>query len=428
MYTRPELLAPAGDFEKLRFAIGYGADAVYLGLKSFSLRKNSRNFTSEQLKKAVEYAHERDAKVYLALNSYLKDSDLEGVEEIFNTAKECGVDALIVSDPGVISMNRELGYNIPIHISTQANTTNSYAVRFWQEQGAERVILAREVGINNIKSILEHCPQMEVEMFVHGAMCVSYSGRCLMSSYMTGRDSNQGDCAQPCRWKYRPVFLEEDRRKGEIFPVYEDETGTFLFNSKDLNLSRRIPDLIKAGVHSLKIEGRMKSSYYVAMVIRVYRQIIDSFMEEPENFEYKQEWDDELKKISYREYTEAAYENEFSHKDQVYTSNSYIRTHKVIGFVDEPKGYDPKTHSFPGVSDRLYRVKIKNEVHYGQQIEVVCKQGSFTEILHDFYSENKEGELERVMRGKNNDHLYIPFNRDVNNLCIIRTRDSRHGY
>lgn len=428
MYTRPELLAPAGDFEKLRFAIGYGADAVYLGLKSFSLRKNSRNFTSEQLKKAVEYAHERDAKVYLALNSYLKDSDLEGVEEIFNTAKECGVDALIVSDPGVISMNRELGYNIPIHISTQANTTNSYAVRFWQEQGAERVILAREVGINNIKSILEHCPQMEVEMFVHGAMCVSYSGRCLMSSYMTGRDSNQGDCAQPCRWKYRPVFLEEDRRKGEIFPVYEDETGTFLFNSKDLNLSRRIPDLIKAGVHSLKIEGRMKSSYYVAMVIRVYRQIIDSFMEDPENFEYKQEWDDELKKISYREYTEAAYENEFSHKDQVYTSNSYIRTHKVIGFVDEPKGYDPKTHSFPGVSDRLYRVKIKNEVHYGQQIEVVCKQGSFTEILHDFYSENKEGELERVMRGKNNDHLYIPFNRDVNNLCIIRTRDSRHGY
>jgi len=428
MYRRPELLAPAGDFEKMRFAIGYGADAVYLGLKSFSLRKNSKNFTAKQLREAVDYAHKRNVKVYLTFNSYLKDSELDGVEKIFKIAKKCKVDALIVSDPGVIEMNKELGYDLPVHISTQVNTTNSYAVKFWQHLGAERVILAREVGMENIKSILKHCPQMEIEMFVHGAMCISYSGRCLMSSYMAARDANQGDCAQPCRWKYRPVFLEEDKRKGEIYPLYEDETGTFIFNSKDLNLSGRIPELIKAGVHSLKVEGRMKSSYYVAMVIRVYRQIIDSFFKDPENFEYKQEWDDELKKISYREYTEAAFEKPFSEKDQIYASNSYIRTYKVMGFVDEPEDYDPKEHNFPGVKERLYRVKIKNEVHYGQQVEVVCKQGSFTEILHDFYIENKEGELERVMQGKNNDHLYIPFNRHVDNLCIIRTRDSRNGY
>ena len=294
MKKRAELLAPAGNFEKLKTALCFGADAVYLGGKSFSLRSFSDNFGKEELKEAVEYAHARGKKVYVTANIFAKNADFAALSDHFAYLQEIGVDAALVTDAGVLALAKKVAPKLPLHISTQANTTNKYAAKFWQEQGAERVVLARELSLAEIKEIKDFCPDLELEVFVHGAMCISYSGRCLLSNYLAGRDSNRGECVQACRWKY---FLRAEGKEGEIY-AEEDGRGTYIFNSKDLNLSARLDELAAAGADSFKIEGRMKSAYYVATVVNAYRRLMDGKMTAEEAAR-------ELDTAAHRDYTEA---------------------------------------------------------------------------------------------------------------------------
>ncbi|MCK5767344.1 MAG: U32 family peptidase, partial [Candidatus Atribacteria bacterium] len=266
---RPELLAPAGNLEKLKIAIIYGADAVYLGGENFGLRAGAKNFTLKALAEGINFAHERGKRIYLTLNIIAHNEDLVGLPEYVRQLKKLHLDGLIISDPGILSIVKEILPEMEIHLSTQANTTNYASVNFWYQQGVKRIILARELSLEEIKEIAQKVPDdMKIETFVHGAMCISYSGRCLLSNYMTGRDANRGDCAHSCRWKYS---LMEEKRPGEYFPVYEDEKGAYFFNSKDLCMIEHVPVLIKAGISALKIEGRMKSAYYVANVVKAYR-------------------------------------------------------------------------------------------------------------------------------------------------------------
>ncbi len=294
MKKRAELLAPAGNFEKLKTALCFGADAVYLGGKSFSLRSFSDNFGKEELKEAVEYAHARGKKVYVTANIFAKNADFAALSDHFAYLQEIGADAALVTDAGVLALAKKVAPKLPLHISTQANTTNKYAAKFWQEQGAERVVLARELSLAEIKEIKDFCPDLELEVFVHGAMCISYSGRCLLSNYLAGRDSNRGECVQACRWKY---FLRAEGKEGEIY-AEEDGRGTYIFNSKDLNLSARLDELAAAGADSFKIEGRMKSAYYVATVVNAYRRLMDGKMTAEEAAR-------ELDTAAHRDYTEA---------------------------------------------------------------------------------------------------------------------------
>ena len=294
MKKRAELLAPAGNFEKLKTALCFGADAVYLGGKSFSLRSFSDNFGKEELKEAVEYAHARGKKVYVTANIFAKNADFAALSDYLAYLQEIGADAALVTDAGVLALAKKVAPKLPLHISTQANTTNKYAAKFWQEQGAERVVLARELSLAEIKEIKDFCPDLELEVFVHGAMCISYSGRCLLSNYLAGRDSNRGECVQACRWKY---FLRAEGKEGEIY-AEEDGRGTYIFNSKDLNLSARLDELAAAGADSFKIEGRMKSAYYVATVVNAYRRLMDGKMTAEEAAR-------ELDTAAHRDYTEA---------------------------------------------------------------------------------------------------------------------------
>lgn len=297
----PELLAPAGDMEKLRMAFAYGADAVYLGGKNFGLRAFSENFDAEELQQAFSYAHALSRKVYVTVNAFCHHDDLEGLPDYLQQLEKMGCDAILVSDPGVVALARECVPELPIHLSTQANTVNWMSAKFWQQQGVERIVLARELSLREIKAIRDRV-DVELESFVHGAMCISYSGRCLLSGYMTGRLANRGECTQPCRWKYA---LVEETRPGEYFPVSEDERGTYIMNSRDLCLIRRLPELCGAGIDSLKIEGRMKSVHYVATVVRVYRAALDLMKANKEGYAVSQEWMDELDLVSGRGYTEA---------------------------------------------------------------------------------------------------------------------------
>ncbi|MRR53587.1 MAG: U32 family peptidase [Deltaproteobacteria bacterium] len=326
----PELLAPAGNFEKLKMALHYGADAVYLGGEEFSLRNLADNFTPEGLGDAVVYAHARGAKVYLTTNIFPGNDDLEGMMRYLEKIREIPFDAYIVADPGVLDLVREVSPERVIHLSTQANTTNWRSARFWQRQGVARVNLAREMTLADIRGFKDHLA-MELEVFVHGAMCISYSGRCLLSSVMTGRDANKGECAHPCRWGYA---LVEEQRPGSYFPVLEDDRGTFIFNSKDLCLLEYLPELIGAGVDSLKIEGRMKGINYVASVVRVYREALDRYRENPETYAVKDEWLEELKKISHRGYTSGFLFGTPGQEDHEYQTG-YLRSHEFVGVVTE---------------------------------------------------------------------------------------------
>lgn len=331
---KPELLAPAGDLTKLKTAIDYGADAVYIGGKAFSLRTASDNFSREEMEEGVRYAHAKGKKCYAALNIIAHNDDLIHLESYLKELQDCGIDAVIVADMGIFDIVRKKAPSLPVHISTQASNTNYASVAFFKELGAKRIVLARELSFREISEITRNVPNVEIEAFVHGAMCVSYSGRCLLSNYMAGRDSNKGDCAQPCRWKYS---LVEEKRPGEYMPVYEDDRGTFLFNSKDLCMIEYIGELVKAGVTSFKIEGRVKSEYYVATVVKAYRDAIDEYFEgkpfDPRHTE-------ELRKISHRRYTSGFYFDKPKDTAQVYTTSSYVRDYELIGTVlsyDEEK-------------------------------------------------------------------------------------------
>ena len=355
--NRPELLAPAGDMEKFKMAINYGADAVYLGGDRFGLRKASKNFTLEELKEGIEYAHERDKKVYVTMNIIPHNEDLEGLEDYVSKLYSIGVDAVIVSDPGVMTIIRKTVPDLPIHLSTQASVTNYETVMFWYNLGIRRIDLARELSLKEIKEIVDKAPKdLEIETFVHGSMCISYSGRCLLSNYMTGRDANRGDCAQACRWKY---YLMEEKRPGQYFPVYEDEKGTYIFNSKDLCMIEHIPELIEAGIKSFKIEGRVKSSYYVATVLRSYRMAIDEYLRDPKNYKFKEEWLNEIKKASHRDFTTGFFFNKPTEEDQVYTSSTYNRGYDYVGLILD---YDPET--------KLATVEQRNRIFKGDQVEI----------------------------------------------------------
>lgn len=377
---KPELLAPAGNMEKLKMALLYGADAVYLGGKAFGLRAFGGNFTNEELQEAVDFAHKLGKKIYVTVNIFPHNSDIAKLPAYLTFLNEIKVDAILVADLGIFTLAKEYAPDVELHISTQANNTNWAAVNAWAELGASRVVLAREMSLEEIKEIREKC-SVELEMFVHGAMCISYSGRCLMSNYLTGRDANRGSCAQPCRWNYA---LVEEKRPGQYFPVLEDERGTYIFNSKDMCLLPYLPDVIASGVDSLKIEGRMKSVHYAASVVKAYREAIDSYFAAPEQFEVKKEWVEELDKVSHRAYTTGFYYGRPTEKDQIYGTSSYTQTSDFVGLVLD---YDEKT-GFATVEQR-------NNMKVGQEIEIFQPHlAGYRQILQEMY--NNEGEAIQV--------------------------------
>ena len=373
---KPELLAPAGNMEKLKMALLYGADAVYLGGKAFGLRAFGGNFTNEELQEAVDFAHKLGKKIYVTVNIFPHNSDIAKLPAYLTFLNEIKVDAILVADLGVFTLAKEYAPDVELHISTQANNTNWAAVNAWAELGASRVVLAREMSLEEIKEIREKC-SVELEMFVHGAMCISYSGRCLMSNYLTGRDANRGSCAQPCRWNYA---LVEEKRPGQYFPVLEDERGTYIFNSKDMCLLPYLPDVIASGVDSLKIEGRMKSVHYAASVVKAYREAIDSYFAAPEQFEVKKEWVEELDKVSHRAYTTGFYYGRPTEKDQIYGTSSYTQTSDFVGLVLD---YDEKT-GFATVEQR-------NNMKVGQEIEIFQPHlAGYRQILQEMYNDAGE--------------------------------------
>lgn len=335
---KPELLAPGGSLEKLKTAIEYGADAVYIGAEAFSLRVAAENFTIDEIKEGIKFAHDRGKKVYLTANILPHNDDVDEFEEFILQMKDLGFDAVLIADPGLFDMVKELAPELPIHISTQANNINYKSAQFWHRLGAKRVVVAREMSFNEIKQIRSKVPDdLEIEAFVHGAMCISYSGRCLLSNYLTSRDANLGHCSHPCRWKYS---LVEEKRPGEYMDVFENERGTFIFNSKDLCMIEHIPELVESGISSFKIEGRVKTAYYVATVVGAYRREIDRYFKDPQNYKFNIEEMEELCKVSHRPYTTGFYYNKPDSETQVYSSSSYIRDYDLVGIILE---YDPDT-------------------------------------------------------------------------------------
>lgn len=356
-----ELLAPAGNMDKLKMALLYGADAVYLGGKSFGLRAFSDNFSLEEMEEAVRYAHGLGKKVHVTVNIFPHNADLNGLPEYLTSLRDIHVDAVLIADPGIFSLARQIVPDLLVHISTQANVTNWASAKFWHDAGAKRVVMAREVSLKDVKAIHDKVP-VELEGFVHGAMCISYSGRCLLSNYFTeNRDSNRGQCVQCCRFKYNVV---EEKRPGQYFPVMEDERGTYIFNSKDLCLLPYLPDLYDAGLCSLKIEGRMKSVHYVATVVKVYRQAIDAYERDPEHFRVLPEWIEELEKISHRPYTRGFSVSRPTEADQVYSHSSNTQTHEFIGLV---RSYDAER--------KLALIEQRNHFKVGQTVEFLQPKG-----------------------------------------------------
>jgi len=328
---KPELLAPAGDLEKLVMAIRYGADAVYLGGREFGLRAAAGNFSLEEMGRGIKYAHDHGARVYVTVNIFAHNRHLESLPEYLKKIAELGADAIIVSDPGIFAAAREVVPGLQVHISTQANTTNWASVKFWADHGAERIVLARELSLEEIREIKERV-NLELESFVHGAMCISYSGRCLLSSFMTGRSANLGECAQPCRWKYA---LVEEKRPGQYFPIEEDSLGSYVFNSMDLCMIGHIPELIEAGVDSFKIEGRMKSVHYVATVVGVYRKAIDTYFANPGAYTFDPRWIEEIRKVSHREYTTGFFFGREYLRGENTDTSKYRRDYDFVGIVRE---------------------------------------------------------------------------------------------
>ena len=352
-----ELLAPAGDLEKLKTAILYGADAVYFGGEMFSLRAGAGNLSIEEMKEGIAFAHERGKRCYLTVNIFAHNEDIEPLTTYLEQIKDLGLDAFIVSDPGIVDLIQEVIPGAEIHLSTQANMTNYRTAGFWHKMGVKRLVLARELTLPEIRQIRENIPQeMEIEAFVHGAMCISYSGRCLLSNFMIERDANRGMCAHPCRWKYA---LVEEKRPGEYYPVEEDQRGTYILNSRDLCMIEHIPDIVNAGIMSAKIEGRMKSIFYVATVVHAYRKAIDAYFTDPEGYSFDQSWMTELKKVSHREFTTGFYLHQPTNLDQNYQTSAYTREYSFVGLVKE---YDEKTG--------FALVEQRNKMTVGEEIEI----------------------------------------------------------
>lgn len=357
MNKKPELLAPAGDLEKLKIAIEYGADAVYFGGELFSLRAAAGNLSVAEIEEGTAFAHERGKKVYMTINIFAHNRDINLLSAYLEKIKHIPVDAFIVSDPGVIYIIKQVMPEAEIHLSTQANTTNYASATFWHSMGVKRIVTARELSFGEIREIKDKTPDsLEIESFIHGAMCISYSGRCLLSNFMTHRDANRGACSHPCRWSYA---LVEQKRPGEYIPVEEDERGTYFFNSKDLCMIEHIPEIVGAGIDSLKIEGRMKSIFYVAVTVGAYRKAIDAYCEDPLNYVFEPKWHEELTKVSHRDFTTGFYFDRPDDEDQNYDSSSYVKDYVFLGLV---KSYDE--------ASGLAVVEQRNKLVVGDKIEV----------------------------------------------------------
>lgn len=354
-----ELLAPAGNLEKLKIAIHYGADAVYLGGKNFSLRNFSDNFSLNEIESAIGFAHEHNVSVYVACNIYARNSDKNAIEDFLSALGQIGPDAVIVSDPGIISAARRIIPQIPLHLSTQANTTNYMSALFWENIGVRRIVVARELSLAEIRTIVERS-SIEIEAFVHGAMCISYSGRCLLSSFMAQRDGNRGMCSHPCRWKYAVV---EEMRPGEYMPLAEDRRGSYVFNSKDLCMIEHIPELIRSGIHALKIEGRMKGVNYLASTVRVYREAIDQYYDDPQGYRVRPEWIEELSRINHRGYSTGFYFGEPEQTSPDYEKAESFSEYRFVGKVVD-------TGHIPYVT-----VEVRNKLFKDDPVEIIPQKG-----------------------------------------------------
>lgn len=400
---KPELLSPAGDFECLNSAVSFGADAVFLAGKEFGMRTASANFDNEQLKKACEYAHNNNVKVHLTCNTLPRTYEVERLPAFLEFAEDAGVDAFIVADVGVMDLCKKYAPSVALHVSTQVGVTNHLTANTLYNMGAERVVLARELSLEEITSLRAKTPkELEIECFVHGAMCVSFSGRCLISSYMTGRDANRGDCAQPCRWKYH---LFEENREGQFFPVEENDKGTFLYNSRDLCMIEHIPELVTAGISSFKIEGRAKSSYYVAVVTNAYRHAIDEYFNNPEGFKLPDWIKEETEKISHREYNTGFY---FGHEPGQVTGNGgYIRHYDVVAFCEKNNGFSCE-------------ITQRNKFYTGDTLDVLPPGGvPFNTVCQKLVNENGD-EVESAPHAK--ERLFMTTDKEVPEGSVIRVK------
>ncbi|MFC1517338.1 U32 family peptidase [Candidatus Margulisiibacteriota bacterium] len=407
----PELLIPAGNLEKLRTAIRFGADAVYIGGAEFSLRTADTGFTIEEVEIGVRFAHERGARVYLALNIFPSDSDIDEMMKYLEKTVRLGIDAIIISDPGLLNEIQQRSWGIKIHLSTQANTTNAKAVQFWANEGVERIVLARELNLLQIADIKEKVPQVEIEAFIHGAMCMAYSGRCLLSKQFTGREANRGECAHPCRWKY---YLTEAEDKDRQLEIETNPRGTYILNAKDLCMIEHIPALVKTGMDSFKVEGRMKSPYYVAIVTKIYRQAIDLYCYDPENYVFNPKWLSELEKISHRPYSTGFYMGKEEQSERIAveekqfeTSSAYIKKYDFVGTVVE---YD-------FVNKRIL-VQARNRIRLGDKIEIIDPHRA--EILPVTVEKIEAAEGEELKEAHNQYTVFINCPFEVTEYSLLR--------
>ena len=403
-----ELLIPAGSLDVLKTAVIYGADAVYIGGEAFGLRAKAHNFSLSEMKEGIQFAHERGVKVYVTANILAHNQDLPGVEEYFKELGEIGPDALIISDPGVFDIAKKVLPQVEIHISTQANNTNYGTFWFWHELGARRVVTARELSLEEIREIRRNIPEdMEIESFIHGAMCISYSGRCLLSNYFTGRDANQGACTHPCRWKYSVV---EETRPGEYMPVYENERGTYIFNSKDLCMIGHMEDILSSGIDSLKIEGRMKTALYVATVARTYRKAIDDCLEDPEKYRKNMPWyQEQIRSCTYRQFTTGFFYGKPDETSQIYDNNTYEKGYTYLGIVWE-------------VEDGVCRIEQRNKFSLGETIEIMKPDGRNQEVTVERIV-NEEGK-EQESAPHPQQILYVTLSQAPEKYDILRRKEN----
>lgn len=408
MKKKPELMIPASSLEVLKIAVIFGADAVYIGGEAFGLRAKAKNFTMEEMREGIEFAHAHGVKVYVTANILAHNSDLEGVRAYFEELKVLKPDALIIADPAIFMIAKEVCPEIERHVSTQANNTNYGTYMFWHQLGAQRVVTARELSLAEIKEIRAHIPdELEIETFIHGAMCISYSGRCLLSNYFVGRDANQGACTHPCRWKYAVV---EEKRPGEYFPVYENDRGTYIFNSKDLCMIEHIPDMVDAGIDSFKIEGRMKTALYVATVARTYRKAIDDFFESPEKYQQNMPWYlDQISNCTYRQFTTGFFYGKPSEEAQIYDSNTYLREYTYLGIVGEQN------------EEGLYQIEQRNKFSVGEEIEVMKPDGENILVTVKAIKDEKGNDMESAPHPQQ--ILYIDLGCTLDKYDILRRKE-----
>ena len=404
---KPELLIPASSLEVLKTAVIFGADAVYIGGEAFGLRAKAKNFTKEEMAEGIAFAHAHDVRVHVTANILAHNDDMEGAAAYFRELKEMKPDALIIADPGIFMLAKEICPEIERHISTQANNTNYLTYRFWKEQGAKRVVSARELTLSELRELRANIPEdMEIETFIHGAMCISYSGRCLLSNYFTGRDANQGACTHPCRWKYA---VAEETRPGEYLPVYENERGTYIFNSKDLCMIEHIPELVEAGIDSFKIEGRMKTALYVATVARTYRKAIDDYFVSRECYQQNLPWYlEQIVGCTYRQFTTGFFFGKPDSDTQIYDNNTYIKEYTYLGIVGEQ-------------DDKGYRIEQRNKFSVGEKIEVMKPDGQNQTVIVQAIRDEKGNEMESAPHPKQ--VLYIDLGQPLAKYDILRRQE-----